>query len=207
MTSTTAFDVHASHKPHRYPWWLAFLLTSPVRRWIDKPSGILGDLVQPGQTVLELGPANGYFSVPIARALGPDGKLIAVDIQPQMLQMLAKRLKARGLDRCLVTRLTERVEEQLADLSNSVDLMVAINVIHELPKPRETIIALGKALKENGYFLLVEPRGHVSQAMFEAELAWASEAGLRSVAEPERVQSNRFRVCLRKVTAQGLAPN
>ena len=200
MTSTDAFDVLASHKPHRYPWWLAFLLTSPMRRWIDEPSIILGDLVQTGQTVLELGPANGYFSVPIAEALGPDGKLIAVDIQPQMLQMLSKRLKVRGLERCLVTRLTKIVEEQLADLSNSVNLIVAINVIHELPKPRETIFALAEALKEGGQFLLVEPRRHVSHLLYEAELAWAREAGLQSVANQDAARSKGFRARLQKVS-------
>ena len=198
MTAINAPDALHSHKPHRYPWWLAFMLTSPARRLIENSSLVLGDIVRPGQTVLELGPGNGYFSVPIAEALGPDGKLIAIDIQPQMLRMLARRLRKRGLDRRLVTRQTDHVEAQLGDLSNTVDLVVAINVIHELPKPRETILALGNALRENGQFLLVEPKGHVSAAFHEAELGWARESGLCPAAEQRTAGTRRWRTCLRK---------
>ncbi len=201
MSSTSTYDLLASRKPHRYPWWAAFLLTSPVRRLIENPNVVLRNLVQPGQTILELGPANGYYSVPIAQAIGPAGKLIAVNIQPQMLRMLSRRLKAKGLDQCLVTRLSEHVEADLADLSDSVDLVAAINVMHELPKPRETLLALAQVLREGGLLLLVEPRGHISQSFYEAELTWASEAGLQPVVEPEMAPSNRFRACLRKRAA------
>ncbi len=198
MNSNNNLDPFASHKAHRYPWWLAFMLTSPVRRLIEDPGVILGDLVQPGQTILELGPANGYYSVPIAEALGPTGKLIAVDIQPQMLRMLSRRLKGKSLDRCLVTRLTEHVETELSDLANSVDRIVAINVIHELPKPRETLFALAETLREDGQMLLVEPKGHVSQSLYQAELEWAREAGLELAAPSERPNSGRMRARLRK---------
>ena len=168
-----------SPKTHRFPWWLAPLLTNPVRRLLDNPEALLGDLVQPVHVVLELGPANGFYSVPIARALGESGKLIAVDIEPRLLKMLEKRLQQRGLAGCLVPRLTENVELELADLAGTVDRIVAANVVHELPKPRETLLALAATLKDNGQFLLVEPPGHVSRELFETELTWLGEAGLQ----------------------------
>jgi tRNA A58 N-methylase Trm61 len=201
MNSINSLEPLASHKPHRYPWWLAFVLTSPVRRLIEDPAIVLGDFVRPGHTVLELGPANGYYSVPIARTLGATGKLIAVDVQPQMLRMLSRRLKGKELDRCLVTRLSEHVETDLGELANAVDRVVAINVIHELPKPRETLFALAETLREDGQMLLVEPRGHVSKSLYEAELAWAREAGLELVAAPDMPNPGRMRTQLRKPTS------
>jgi len=179
MTSSNTSSNLTAHAPHRFPWWLAPLLTSPARRLLDNPDTMLGNLVQPGHVVLEIGPGNGYFSVPIARALGPNGTLIAVDVEPRLLKMLSRRLTRRNLQHCLVPRLTQNVEQELDDLAGTVDRVVAINVIHELPKPRDTILALAAALKIGGQFLLIEPPGHVSRELFQAELAWAEEAELR----------------------------
>jgi cyclopropane fatty-acyl-phospholipid synthase-like methyltransferase len=196
-----------SHKPHRFPWWLAPLLTNPVRRLLDNPETLLGDLVQPGHVVLELGPANGFYSVPIARALGESGKLIAVDIEPHLLKMLAKRLKQRGLADCLVPRLTQNVELELADLTGTADRIVAANVIHELPKPRETLFALAATLKDGGQFLLVEPPGHVSRERFETELRWLQEAGLRAFAPELTARTRRMCARLQKSTVPVFHPN
>jgi len=171
------------------------LLTNPVRRLLDNPETLLEGFVQPGHVVLELGPANGFYSVPIARALGESGKLVAIDIEPRLLNMLAKRLKQRGLAHCLVQRLSENVELELADLAGTVDRIVAANVVHELPKPRETLLALAATLKDDGQFLLVEPPGHVSREQFATELRWLQEAGLRPLA-PELTPRTR-RMCAR----------
>ncbi len=192
-------EVLSTHSPHRYPWWLAFLLTSPIRRAVENPRDTLQNTISAGQVVLELGPANGFYSVPIAESLGPQGKLIAVDVQPQMLRMLARRLRRRGLEARLAQRLTEHVEQELGDLRGTVDVVVAINVIHELPKPRETIHALAQTLRAGGEFLLVEPRGHVRRELFEAELAWAHEAGLERVEIAGMIDRRGYHARLRKV--------
>jgi ubiquinone/menaquinone biosynthesis C-methylase UbiE len=160
-----------------------------LRRLFDNPADMLGNLVRPGLTVLELGPGNGYFSVPIAEALKGSGQLIAVDAQPQMLRLMSRRLQHRGLAGTLVTRLTRAVDEELTDLADSVDLVVAINVVHELPKPRETLVALARTLRVGARLLLAEPRGHVSLAHFETEQQWLLEAGL--VAETGGSQRKR----------------
>lgn len=170
---------------HRFPWWAAALLTCPLRRLVEDPKGTLRGLVKPGQVVLEVGPGNGFYSTHIAATLRNAGKLIAVDVQPQMLQMLTRRLQRRGLDSVLTTRLSGSNTLGLDDLRGAVDLVVVINVMHELPDPRTALVELSKVLRDNGQLLLVEPRGHVSRQWFQTELDYAREAGLLPLETPK----------------------
>jgi ubiquinone/menaquinone biosynthesis C-methylase UbiE len=135
--------------------------------------------------VLEVGSGNGFYSTYIAASLGTEGKLIAVDVQPQMLQMLKRRLQRRGLDSVLTTRLSGSNALGLDDLTGAVDLVVVINVMHELPDPRTALVELSKVLRDNGQLLLVEPRGHVSLQRFQTELDDAREAGLLPLETPQ----------------------
>jgi SAM-dependent methyltransferase len=206
MTQTSDPSTASDQRHHRFPWWLAFLLTSPLRRLFDDPDDTLGAVVQPGQVVLELGPGNGYFSLPIAKAVGPTGKLVAVDVQPQMLGMLSRRLRRHGLSERVVLRQVRCVEEELHDLRASIDLAVCINVVHELPHPRAAIHAVGATLRPGGRMLIVEPRGHVSQKLFLSELAFAEEAGLELSPEPSRMRHGRFLAMLRKPNDDSTPP-
>jgi len=73
------------------PWWLGYLLASPVRRLLQDPRKLLGPYVREGMTVLEPGPGMGFFTLEIARLVGPSGRVVAVDIQPRMLSSLRRR--------------------------------------------------------------------------------------------------------------------
>src|SRR5664280_1369404 len=88
-------------KPHRVcPWWLGYLLASPVRRIFQQPAQVLAGHVRPGMTVLEPGPGMGFFTLELARLAGGSGRVIAIDIQPRMLDVLRRRAaKAGVLDR------------------------------------------------------------------------------------------------------------
>ena len=70
------------------PWWLGYLLASPIRKLVYDPRSILGAYVKPGMTALDIGCAMGFFSLPLARLAGPRGKIICVDLQEKMLQLL-----------------------------------------------------------------------------------------------------------------------
>ncbi len=71
------------------PWWIGYLLASPIRRWLQDPRPIVGPYVSEGMTVLELGPGMGFFTLEIARRVGPQGRVIAVELQPRLLFSLA----------------------------------------------------------------------------------------------------------------------
>ena len=72
------------------PWWIGYLLASPLRRLLQDPAAILGPYVAEGMTVLEPGPGMGFFTLDIARKLGPCGRVIAVDVEPRMIERLIR---------------------------------------------------------------------------------------------------------------------
>ena len=90
-----------TERPRRVcPWWLGYLLASPVRRMFQHPAQMLAGHVRAGMTVLEPGPGMGFFTLELARLVGGSGRVIAVDIQPRMLDGLRRRAaKAGVLDR------------------------------------------------------------------------------------------------------------
>ena len=73
------------------PWWLCPTFDNPLRRLIQDPDRILAGLVQPGETALDIGCGMGYFSIPLARLIGPEGSVICVDLQEQMLAGVRRR--------------------------------------------------------------------------------------------------------------------
>jgi predicted methyltransferase len=62
------------------PWWIGYLLASPIRKLAQDPKGILSPLVSEGMTVVEPGPGMGFFTFELAKLIGPSGRVIAVDI-------------------------------------------------------------------------------------------------------------------------------
>ena len=121
-------------KPHRVcPWWLGYLLASPVRRIFQQPAKVLAGHVRQGMTVLEPGPGMGFFTLELARLVGGSGRVIAVDVQPRMIDGLRRRAaKAGVLDR-LDARLAAPDSLGLADVTGMVDFTLAFAVVHELP--------------------------------------------------------------------------
>jgi len=165
--------------PHRVcPWWIGYLLASPLRRLQYNPTEILAPYVREGMTVLEPGPGMGFFTLELARLVGASGRVVAVDIQPKMLDRLKRRARAAGLLNRMDVRLAQSDSMGLADLSGAVDFVLAFAMVHEVPSPGGFFAEVSKALKPAAGLLLVEPAGHVKPAEFEAELASAAQAGL-----------------------------
>lgn len=59
------------------PWWMGYLLLSPIRRWMQNPEKLLAPYIREGVTVLEPGPGMGFFTLPMARMTGESGRIIA----------------------------------------------------------------------------------------------------------------------------------
>ena len=79
------------------PPWKGYLLLNPLRKLLENPNKILGQFVREGMTVLEPGCGMGYFTLPLARLVGPEGRVVAVEIQPKMLSALERRARKAGL--------------------------------------------------------------------------------------------------------------
>jgi ubiquinone/menaquinone biosynthesis C-methylase UbiE len=159
------------------PWWLGYFLASPLRRWLDDPEEILETYVREGMTVLEPGPGMGFFTTELARRVGANGRVVAVDLQPKMLHGLRRRLQKSGLADRVDARLASADSLGLDDLPRKVDFILAYAVVHEMPSSRAFFNQAAIAAKPGARLLLVEPKGHVSPEEFEGELQDAAQAG------------------------------
>ncbi len=166
------------------PWWLGYILASPIRRWIQDPDEILRPYVREGMTVLEPGPGMGFFTLALARLVGVSGRVIAVDLQPKMIQGLKRRAaKAKLLDR-VDARVPSVDTMGLEDLAGKVDFTLAFAMVHEFPDARRFFAEVARASKPGGLLLLAEPKGHVDDMRFEAELSAAAAAQFALTARP-----------------------
>lgn len=166
------------------PWWLGYLLASPIRRLLQNPDEVIAPYVREGMTVLEPGPGMGFFTLPLARRVGPTGRVVAVDVQPKMIAALKRRVARAGLLPQVDARLVAADTMGLADIEGTVDFTLAFAMVHELPSVEPFFREVARALKPGGSLLIAEPAGHVKAPMFDAELQSAAQAGLELVGRP-----------------------
>lgn len=121
----------------------------------EAPTKLLAALkLQPTDVVADIGAGSGYYSFRIAPKV-PQGKVLAVDIQPEMLDLIKKRVKETKLTNVEPIQSTES-DPKLKP--NSVDLILLVDVYHEFEFPYEMTVALVKALKKGGRIVFVEFR-------------------------------------------------
>ncbi len=181
----------ASHRV--CPWWLGYVLASPLRRLFEDPAALLAPYVREGMTVLEPGPGMGFFTLELARRVGPSGRVIAVDIQPRMIAGLKRRAaRVRVLER-VDARLAAPASLGLEGLEGQVDFVLAHSVVHELPDHGRFFAEVARTLKPQATVLFIEPAGHVDANLFEKELGAAAGAGLSA---RERSTPRRYRSAL-----------
>ena len=169
---------------HVCPWWVGYLLASPLRRLFHNPDTILAPFVKSGMTVLDIGPGMGFFTLPMAAMVGPAGKVVCVDVQERMLRSLEKRARAAHLTERIVIHACGPTTLGLDDFERKFDFVLAFAVVHEVPDPHRFLAEVAMGLKTEGTCLLVEPCGHVTARDFEATLALAAATGLTIVAQP-----------------------
>jgi ubiquinone/menaquinone biosynthesis C-methylase UbiE len=182
-----------------FPSWMGPLLLNPLRSWRLKPEQLLRRYIRTGMTVLEPGPGLGFFTLWLAKSVGAQGRVIAVDIQPKMLDGLRLRAERAGLKAWIDTRLAQRDSLVVDDLANSVDFVLAFAVVHERPSAVNFFREAEVAMRPGAQLLLVEPKGHVGNDKFLKELAAAGEAGLSEADCP--VVAGSHAVLLRKRAA------
>jgi ubiquinone/menaquinone biosynthesis C-methylase UbiE len=163
------------------PWWLGYLLVSPLRRWLDDSFETIISYASEGMTVLEPGPGMGFFTLDLARRVGPSGRVVAPDIEPRMLGRLKRRAERAGLGNRIDARLVQPDSMALEDLSGQVDLALACSMVHEVENPGRFFSEISQALKPGGRLFVLEPKAHVGDAELQAELDAAAAAGLNLV--------------------------
>ncbi len=123
----------------------------------EQPEAMLEALkITPGATVADVGAGAGYHSIRMARKVGPKGRVLASDVQPEMLRMLQANARTAGVNNIKSIRATQ-TDTKLPE--GEVDLILMVDVYHECSNPDITLQGLFKALKPKGRLVLVEFRG------------------------------------------------
>jgi len=131
-------------------------LDRPEREEEEAPSKAIALLqLRPGDVVADVGAGSGYMTVRLARAVGPTGRVLAVDIQPEMIARLNERVHAERLNN--VTAILGGADDPKLP-AGSVDLELMVDVYHELAAPQRMLQHLRSALTPGGRLVLLEYR-------------------------------------------------
>ena len=164
---------------HICPFWVGYLLLNPLRSVLENPYKVLSPFIKKGMTVLEPGCGMGYFTLPIARMVGPEGRVVVVEIEPKMLSSVERRARKAGLLDRLVLCLSDDEGPGVEGFSESVDFTVALYMAHEVPDQAGFFSEVWKALKSGGRLLVLEPKFHVTRNDFQRTMAAAESAGFK----------------------------
>lgn len=133
------------------PW-----LERPQREQEEQLSKMVKSLsLKPGMVVADIGAGSGRISLMMAKEVSPKGRVRAVDIQPEMLNLLAQKLEEqeiRNIDLVLGTTKSPKLRER------SIDLAIMVDVYHEFSYPYEMMLGISRALKPGGRVAFVEFR-------------------------------------------------
>ena len=157
----------------------AYWLERPERREEEKTDRVLAALeLKPGMAVADVGAGSGYYSSRMAERVGPSGTVYAVDVQPEMIEILRLQMKQRRVTNVkpiLGTATDPRLPQ------GALDLALMVDVYHELEYPYEMLGAIVRALKPSGRVVFVEFRGDDPQVPIKA-LHTMTEAQVRKEA-------------------------
>lgn len=180
----------------------------------EKPEVVLEAMeLRPGMTLAEVGAGTGFFSRRLAKAVGPTGKIYAVDIQPEMLVLLEQYAIREGLKN-ITTVLGTDTDTKLPP--GSIDRILMVDVYHEFQKPEAMLASLRKTLAPGGTVTLVEYRleggtaSHISvkhRMSAEQVLAEWTAAGFLLVHQMETLPAQHVFVFSARRGARALGPD
>jgi len=136
----------------------AYWLERPERKEEERPERVLAELeLEPGMVVADVGAGSGYYSSRMAERVGPNGTVYALDIQPEMIDILRLQMSQRRVTNVKPVLCTE-TDPRLP--GGTLDLALMVDVYHEFEYPYEMLAAIVKALKPGGRVVFVEFRGN-----------------------------------------------
>jgi predicted methyltransferase len=124
------------------------LLEGPDRDAYQKPDQIMDALlIGEGSRVADLGAGGGWFTVRLARRVGPNGRVYAEDIQSEMIGAIERRVEREGLQKVVMTVLGTQTDPKIPE---PVDAVLIVDAFHEMEQPVTLLRNLAKSLKPGG---------------------------------------------------------
>jgi len=162
-------------------------LDTKLRRWTQNPQKILGQYLEEGMTVLDIGCGPGFFTIDMAKMVGKSGRVIAADLQEGMLQKVRDKISGTELEERITLHLCK---ENGIGITEQVDFVLLFYVVHEVPDKEGLFNEIETILRPGGQVFMVEPPFHVSKKAFEDTIKKANDAGL-TVVERAKIFLNK----------------
>ena len=139
------------------PAFISHVLDSKLRRRTQPPEKLIEwSGIAEGMTVLDLGCGSGALTIPYAQAVGPEGRVYGLDIQPDMLDLLVRKL-AQPDNKAISNVLPIRASaEHLPFADNSLDVVGVTSVLYEIPDPQQALHEIKRVLRVGGYLAISE---------------------------------------------------
>jgi len=191
---------HEMHRRHQDPTAYMASLDDPARDEYQMPEEVVRALaLRQGETVADIGSGTGYFSLRLARAVGESGRVYAVDVSPDMVRHLNRRLRDAGITN-VVTVLAEPDDPLLAD--RSVDRFVVVNTWHHIENQPDYLAKMKRMLRPGGQVVHIDfqkretPVGPSLEHKIARDdlVAQMEEAGFRLAAEHDFLPYQYFLV-------------
>ncbi len=183
-------------REHVCPWWLAYTFDNPLRKLIHNPSALFSPYLKKGMTAVDIGCGMGFFSIGAADMVGDKGRVIAADLQPEMLEICKNRASKAGIrDRIQFHVCGERSIGLTPD--TRADFALTFWMAHEVPDTARFISEIRDILAPEGVYYLSEPQLHVSRDAFQNLCATVLSCGFEIMERPD-VAFSRARVFRKK---------
>ena len=166
----------------RYSPWTAPFFDNLFRKLLQNPDTIAGPYIRPGMTAMDIGCGPGFFTLAMANMVGPGGKVIAIDMQQEMLDLVKTKSDRLGL--------TERIrfhrcKPDSLGIGEKAGFILSFYMVHEVPDRDALFREVSGLLEPGGRYLIVEPGFHVSAEAFEDTLRHAERAGFAVEERPK----------------------
>ena len=189
------YEYRAKHDPNGIGKFylgreIAHVMGHPAAIWLERPEreaeeklSLLIKLLElkPGMTVADIGAGSGVLTLQMAPLVAPKGKVIAVDIQKEMLIRLQNRLSRSGIEN---VELLLGAEKTPRLKPNSVDLVLMVDVYHEFEFPYAMILNISKSLKPGGRIALVEYRLEDKQVAIKLVHKMTEKQSIKEMTQP-----------------------
>ena len=137
------------------PLCMAGILDSKLRRFFFNPNKILKPYIHKNITALDIGCGPGVYTIEMAELLGGTGKVIAVDMQNEMLEIIQRKISGKSIEKNI---LLHQCTQEKIGVKENVDFVLMFYVVHEVPSKANLFDEVLPLINKNGLLMIVEPK-------------------------------------------------
>ena len=155
------------------PVRIAGLLDSRFRKFFHNPEKLMKPFIKKNMTVYDIGCGPGVFTIEIAKLLEGSGKVIAVDMQDQMLEIIRTKIAGQSYEKNIVLH---KCSQNSLNLKEKADFVLMFYMVHEVPNKENLFNEVLPLINKNGLIMIAEP-GLVSSGEFNGMVNLIKEKG------------------------------